>query len=389
MVNMGQLTATLLPLGWTLAMVPELDDLTVGGLVMGTGIETSCHRVGLFQHICEAYELVTSSGELVRCTKSLNSDLFYAVPWSYGTLGFLVAAEIQIVPAANFVRVEYFPCKSQESLCAKFQQEIEQSEKEKVSDFVEGLVFSQTSGVVMSANLTNQVEPGKVNAIGKFWKPWFFKHVEGILNRHGEGGAPYVDYIPLRDYYHRHSRSIFWELQDIIPFGNNPVFRYTMGWAVPPKVSLLKLTQTEAVKIMYETSHVIQDMMVPVDSLKESIECFHEEINLYPLWLCPFVLPDDPGMLQPAARKQQMYVDIGAYGVPKTKQFEAVATTRRLEAFVRQVKGFQMLYADTYMSKEEFREMFQHDLYLRMRKKYDAEIAFPDVFDKVGKHARS
>lgn len=30
-------------------MFLELDDLTVGGLVMGTGIETSSHIYGLFQ----------------------------------------------------------------------------------------------------------------------------------------------------------------------------------------------------------------------------------------------------------------------------------------------------------------------------------------------------
>ena len=30
LVTMGQLTATLDPLGWTLPIVPELDDLTVG-----------------------------------------------------------------------------------------------------------------------------------------------------------------------------------------------------------------------------------------------------------------------------------------------------------------------------------------------------------------------
>lgn len=30
MVTMGQLTATLIPMGWTLPVVPELDDLTVG-----------------------------------------------------------------------------------------------------------------------------------------------------------------------------------------------------------------------------------------------------------------------------------------------------------------------------------------------------------------------
>ena len=59
LVTMGQLTDTLdrfshnqshqkyifsPRLGWTIPIVPELDDLTVGGLVMGTGIETSSHR---------------------------------------------------------------------------------------------------------------------------------------------------------------------------------------------------------------------------------------------------------------------------------------------------------------------------------------------------------
>jgi delta24-sterol reductase len=52
LVTMGQITATLDQLGWTIPILPELDDLTVGGLVMGTGIETSSHKFGLFQHIC-------------------------------------------------------------------------------------------------------------------------------------------------------------------------------------------------------------------------------------------------------------------------------------------------------------------------------------------------
>ncbi len=49
LVSMGQLTHTLDKLGWTIPILPELDDLTVGGLVMGTGIETSSHKYGLFQ----------------------------------------------------------------------------------------------------------------------------------------------------------------------------------------------------------------------------------------------------------------------------------------------------------------------------------------------------
>lgn len=33
LVTMGQITATLNPLGWTLPIVPELDDLTAGELI--------------------------------------------------------------------------------------------------------------------------------------------------------------------------------------------------------------------------------------------------------------------------------------------------------------------------------------------------------------------
>lgn len=120
--------------------------------------------------------------------------------------------------------------------------------------------------------MSSKIDSLQVNAIGKWHKPWFFRHVESMLGQVG----PVTEYIPLRDYYHRHTRSIFWELQDIIPFGNNVVFRYLFGWLVPPKVSLLKLTQTESIKKLYEQNHVIQDMLVPMARLKESVLKFHD-----------------------------------------------------------------------------------------------------------------
>jgi delta24-sterol reductase len=94
--SMGMLTSTLIPKGWTLAVTPELDDLTVGGLIMGFGIETSSHKYGLFQHICKALEVVLPDGTFVRATPEENAEIFYALPWSHGTLGFLVAAEIEV-----------------------------------------------------------------------------------------------------------------------------------------------------------------------------------------------------------------------------------------------------------------------------------------------------
>lgn len=380
LVTMGQVTACLNPLGWTLPVLPELDDLTVGGLIMGVGIETSSHLYGLFQHCCVSYELVTADGSLIKCSKDLNPDLFYAAPWSHGTLGFLVSAEIMIVPAKKYVKMEYHPVHSQQDLVKLFMDKKTYTNNQ----FVEALVYSNTESVFMAGNMTDDAEPDKINSIGNYWKPWFYKHVESFLR-----SGPAVEYIPLRHYYHRHTRSIFWMLEDIIPFGNNPIFRALFGWMVPPKVSLLKLTQGETIKNMYEKYQVIQDMLVPMKDLGKSLDVFDTELNLYPLWICPFKLFNQPGLVHPKGNQDEMYVDIGAYGTPKNPGFSTIPSTRRLEDFVAKTNGFQMLYADSYLSREQFREMFDHSLYDKMRKQLDCEKAFPEIYDKVNRKART
>ena len=70
-------------------------------------------------------------------------------------------------------------------------------------------------------------------------------------------------------------------------------------------------------------------------------------------------------------------------------RFDAVHTTRKVEEFVRKVGGFQMMYADSYMTKTEFRQMFDHTLYDKMRLKFNCEGCFPEVYGKVNKSSRS
>jgi delta24-sterol reductase len=82
--------------------------------VMGGGIETTSHKYGLFQYICKsliiftsfnsltpciwfpgkAYESVLSDGSVVWCNKDENMELYSAIPFSYGTLGFLTAVDL-------------------------------------------------------------------------------------------------------------------------------------------------------------------------------------------------------------------------------------------------------------------------------------------------------
>ncbi|KAG6450583.1 hypothetical protein O3G_MSEX006671 [Manduca sexta] len=69
LATMGQLSKILQPMGLSIPVVPELDQLTVGGLVMDTGVETSAHIYGLFQHSCIEFELVLADGSVVISSK--------------------------------------------------------------------------------------------------------------------------------------------------------------------------------------------------------------------------------------------------------------------------------------------------------------------------------
>lgn len=402
MVNMGQLTHFLIPKGYTLPVLPEMDDLTVGGLVMGVGIESSSHKYGLFNDKCNllACEIILADGKVVKCSPDENSDLYDAIPWSYGTLGFLASATLRIIKCKEFVHIKYHACKTQQEAVKLFKELSEQG-GEDAPDFVEALSYSHDEMVIMPAWFASKKDHPKlsVNTLSLWYKPWFYKYVQGYLSK----SKPGEELLPLRDYYHRHTKSIFWELEQIIPVGNHPLFRLLLGWAVPPKVSFLKLTQTEGIRQLYETQHVIQDMLVPVDHMKEALDVFDAKYNVYPLWVCPYKafdyttkqVPHRSFLRKPVGVKQgqdfEMHVDLGAYGIPKAvldkKPFDIVAISREVEDYVRKTNGFQMLYADSYMNEEEFVSMFDHTHYYTMKTKYDPRSRFPKVYQKTCKKA--
>lgn len=390
LATMGQITATLNPLGWTLPVVPELDDLTVGGLINGFGVESSSHKYGLFQFICESFEIVTADGNLMKCSKTENTDLFYSIPWSHGTLGFLVCAELKIIPSKKYVKLHYQPVYSLNELTEVFERESRDIEK---NNFVEALMYGLNSAVVMTGVLTNDLnDKAPFNNIARYWKPWFYKHVETYLVGKKSG----YEFIPLRDYYHRHTRGLFWEMESIIPFGNHPVFRTLLGWALPPKISLLKYTETETTRRLRDKYHVVQDMLMPITLLKKSLQYFHDHYNIYPIWLSPMAIYDNDkgaGFIHPYTSsdgmKDEMYVDIGAYGNPMKRPFDGMSALRELEKFVIENHGYQALYAKTLMSREQFRTMFDHSDYDQLRDELLlCTKAFNEVYDKVSSKAR-
>lgn len=390
LANMGQVSRHLISKGWTLPVVPELDSLTVGGLIMGFGVETSSHKYGLFQHICTAFEIVTAEGKLVKCSATENPELFYQIPWSHGTLGFLVAAELKIIPVKKYIRLHYQPVYSLDSMISTFETASLNTEHH---DFVEGLVYARDQAVIMTGNFTDEIGvDGPLNAIGRWYKPWFYKYAETYLQQQKTG----VEYLPVRDYFHRHTRSYFWAMEEIIGFGNHPIFRALLGWALPPRIELLKYTETQTTQRLREKFHVVQDMLVPLSYLKQSLQYFDEHFNLYPLWLSPMAIKDNgeqPGFVRPFKTEsggvEEMYVDIGAYGTPNKPDFDNAIALPLLEKFVIQHHGYQALYARTAMSRDDFRTMFDHTDYDILREQLPfCRQAFDEVYDKVSSKGR-
>jgi delta24-sterol reductase len=94
------------------------------------------------------------------------------------------------------------------------------------------------------------------------------------------------------------------------------------------------------------------------------------------------------GMVNPAGN-ETMFVDVGIYGEPGIENYQADVTMRRLENYIRAIDGYQALYADTYQTREEQREMFDHSLLDKLRQEKAAVNAIPEPYDKVSRAART
>lgn len=382
LITMGELSRILIPLGYCLPILPCLKDITVQEAINGRGVDASGRKYGLLQHICLSYELVMPDGSLVVASKDKNGEaetqaLFYGVPWSEGSLGILVAATLRIISVKPFVKLTYTPVHSAEEMQAKLIEESLCRENE----FVEGLQFSRSAGVVLRGRFSEGPPRNwaAANKIGRWYQRWFYVHAQAIASTAKE----YTEFVPLRDFYHRHSKSLFWELKDYVPFGNNFLFRWYFGWTCPPNMALIDMLTPTVMKTLLEGNRVRQNILVPMDHLTSALDICSKEIEIYPLWLCPYNQPSCPGMIRQRSGRNVLFVNVGVYGLLPKSEDDPKHCIRRLESFARSVNGVAVVHEGTEMSRSEFWQMFDSSLYEWLRVKYNCKEAFLDVYDKV------
>ncbi len=181
----------------------------------------------------------------------------------------------------------------------------------------------------------------------------------------------------------------------ILPMGNHPLFRYLLGWLMPPQLALLKLTHTPTLQTFYETKHVAQDFLVPLELLGDALTRVHGLFEVYPLWLCPhrLVKTEPQGALRwrlnasAPAGAHDMYVDVGVYGVSRKaargERWSAPAAVTEFEQWLIANGGYSALYAVVELSRSEYNQMFDTTLIEAMRRKWGAERVLCNAYDKI------
>lgn len=392
-VTVGEITDYLLKANLQLECCLEMEDATLGGLAMSQGMTTHSHICGLLSDTVTEYEVVTGNGTVLTASKDENEYLFKALPLSHGTLGFLVSLKLRVVKAKAWVELRYTPCRSFDKFFSKYMNVIEQARKEDSNTpfFVEGIAFGRHRGVLMEGRLLDEVPPNAtINRIGWFWKPWFFKHVESMLQQRKDH---VVELIPIREYLMRHDRSMCMTMATIIPYGNHWLFRLLLGWLLPPQMSFLKSHRNKETREASMRKQCYQDVAFPADKLGDAMKLSSKLFGIFPLMVYPCKVINEPGALLRVEKSVKTptswFLNLGIYGIPPElsqnpdRLFPMVSRVRELEAWLRSVGGFQHTYCDSFQTEEEFEEMFDHTLYNKMRLQYAADGVFPKIFEKT------
>jgi delta24-sterol reductase len=113
------------------------------------------------------------------CSPTERKELFAAIPFSYGTLGFLTAVDIDIIPYKPYIELTYHNVQTLDEVVDKFTEVTNDT----TVDSVEGIMFTLNTGVIMSGKFVEKVPRGSNYNALRWYKPWFYKHVETFMNQ--------------------------------------------------------------------------------------------------------------------------------------------------------------------------------------------------------------
>lgn len=368
-IEMRELVNETLKHGLIPHVVPEFPTITVGGAIQGGAGESSCFKYGLFGNKCDKFELVTGEGEIVEARPKENKDLFYGTIGSYGSLGILTEVEMNLLPAKEYVELEYIDVDSFEEA-----QEVIENKCETDADFIDGIMFSKDRGVIMVGELSNGDDNLPESRFNRMRDEWFYIHADKISQNKEE----YREKIPIKDYFFRYDIGAFWAVK----YGYEEVkmpFNRVIRTLFHPFNNTSIAYDAGVHGGNFSSEYIIQDIITKKENTQELLEWSDKNLDIYPLWLLP-VKPEENSELAPSYLDTDLAINVGIWGRPgvdeKPRELKEKLEQKQIELGARKT-----LYAQQFYSEDDFWEIYDKEKYREVRQKYDAEEAFPSVYE--------
>ena len=187
-------------------IVPELISITVGGVISGQGIESSSFKYGLVHDMVKEMEILTADGKIITVSKDQNADLFYAIPNSYGTFGYIISAKIKLMETKPYVEMQNTTYDSVNDFVSAIKRAVKK-ERETIY-FLDGIILDKEKMILMKGKYTDRKPP----FLSRYKEKIYYKNMETE-----------TDYLTIRDYIWRYDSAAFYAEDKIL---NIPVIRY-------------------------------------------------------------------------------------------------------------------------------------------------------------------
>ncbi|KAL2686736.1 hypothetical protein Neosp_004277 [[Neocosmospora] mangrovei] len=371
-VPMDRLVEATIAYGLVPPVVMEFPGITAGGGFSGTSGESSSFRHGFFNETVNYVEMVLGNGGIVKASRQERPDLFHGAAGAAGTLGITTAMELQLIEAKKFVKTTYRRVDTVAKAISEIKAECDNSE----IDYLDGIVYSQDHGVVITGEATN-IKPSEcpVQTFSHPGDPWFYLHVQD-KTRNLSPSSTVTEYVPLTEYLFRYDRGGFWVGRQGYTYFKAIPFNRFFRWL---------LDDYSHTRTLYHALHasrissqfVVQDLALPY----ESAETFINWVDL-----TNRKASDSAGNVEKQALLEtqisQPMLNIGVWGWGPHNFDEFVSKNRDLEHKLTALGGRKWLYAHTYYQEGEFWNLYDYEWYQALREKYSA-TTLPTVYDKV------
>jgi FAD/FMN-containing dehydrogenase len=379
MVTYERLVDATLAYGLMPLVVPQLKTITLGGAVVGLGIESSSFRHGLPHESVTEMEVLCGDGRVVVARPDNDhAELFRCLPNSYGTLGYALRLTIELQPVRPFVRLRHLRFDRADACVAAIEKFCATGVLDNESvDFIDGTVFAPDE---LYLTIGTFVDDAPVTSDYTGMEVYY----KSIRDRS-------VDHLTVRDYLWRWDSDWFWcsrafgvqrpLVRRLWPrrLRRSDVYRRIVAFDRRHRLSdrvdaLLRRPAQEA---------VVQDVEVPVDRVPEFLDVFHRDVGISPVWLCPLRLRDVRTWPLYPLDRGQLYVNVGFWSTVELSPGQASDHHNRLvEDVVSALGGHKSLYSTVHYPEAEFWRRYNGDAYAAVKSHYDGGGRLPDLYAK-------